>query len=464
MDNNQWNYNNQQSNQWNGNQQANQWNGNQGYQQGYQQGYGNQAPLGQQVDLQEQYNQQQAYGAPVPQKKKGPGCLIFVIIGILVVALGVFSVTKLIGGKDKDNKEEVTQEIEVIEDEPSLEIEDEQNAEVADTPVNPDEIVQNKIPTTDELEELWESLGFSAYGDVYINEDGASAQYTTYETEMAAEIAYESVIETKLDEMKNQHTSEEAHRSWTILSDDVDFGNYRLFQIKSEYHNKDCKISKDEFVVWHYILYGNSVMYYEYDITYDNKTSADAKTLIKSLEMINYPLAEMYESHVEEAEPEAISLDAFRDKLNGYGITAKYSSTFDDSVTYNKFDNKGLELEYFIYESIKAANSNIDAYKETALVKNFEHGDDNSHYEAELIRDEINGETRVVEVEYKEVAEDGTETGEIVGRKYVAYRNSVIVYTYKLDENKVASTELNVLEKVLTELGYELYTVTVAEP
>ena len=471
MDYNRWNNNGQQNNQ-NYNMSNNSWNNTNGYnqqqqggynQQNYRQqnGYSAQPPLGQQIDLQAQYAQQQAYGTPIPQKKKGKGLIIAIVV-LLVLVLGVIGSVKLLGGKDK---EEPNQEIEVIEapvEETEVKLEDTMKdvlendvlnnttpEKVEDTAVNPDEIVQNKVPTLAEMNELWESLGFYTHGtnEINLDEDELDAKYYVYDTDIAAVIAYEAFAETQVEESKAPHTDKEGHYTKEIIKEE-DLGGHKLIQYKYIWHDKDCT-PKEEYRICQYILYGKSVLWYGYDTNGANKTSSDLKAFEKAMELTEYPLAERPKAV--EAEERATELEAFETKLNDYGIDANYNSTFDDGVKYSKYEKEGLEILYYVYGDKKAAETNLDTIKDSVLTKEFEYNTEEIKYTPEIVLDETDGRTRIIEIKY---TREGVE--EFTVRRYVSYLNSILVYTFKVDANGVQNDKVTVLEKILPDLGYNM--------
>ena len=323
MDNNQWNQHNNQwnggQNQWNGNQQANQWNGNQNQNYYNQQGYNNQPPLGQQVDLQQQYQQQQMYGAPVPQKKKGPGCLIAVIVAIIVVILGVVGILKLFGiGNDKDNgeatkegqvyeeviedKDEIEDSTETLEVEtPEVDVETKESTE--ESQVQLDEIVQGKIPTTKEFADVLKSLEFNM---VYDHKDSATSStldvdYQVYDNSMSALIKFEAIVETVEDQVKAKHSSEEKHFNVEVLYDkEYNDGQYRVLKVKRTNHNKNCEVVDyntihGKYFIDVYVLKHNTILDYEYETDEANLTNSTVKTFEKALEVMEYVTIEKEE-------------------------------------------------------------------------------------------------------------------------------------------------------------------------
>ena len=326
MDNNNWN--NQQGNQWNGNQQAGQWNGNyqqnnmqgynqQGYnQQGYnQQGYGAQPPLGQQVDLQAQYQQQQMYGAPVPQKKKGPGKIIAILLVLLAIVGTVFGVSKLTG-KDKEDATatieptvEVTEDIVVEPETPEgvVEVPEVETTETETEEVQLDEMVEGKIPTPQELGDVLESLEFSqVYArDTSLTTYTLDVDYQIFDNRMSAEIRYESILDTLNDRVNTKHDNTGNHEAYEIVNT-TDRDGYQVVQVLVTKHNKDCSLrnfASNPYVVEVYILKGNTILDYEYEMKDDKVQGSTARALEKALEKIEYVTVDKLELNDKVEEP-----------------------------------------------------------------------------------------------------------------------------------------------------------------
>lgn len=316
MDNNQWNQNN---NQWNGNQQAGQWNGNNvnGYNQNYSQtgynqnqGYGQpMPPLGQQVNLQQQYNQQQAYGAPVHKTKKGHGCLITLLVIMLLGALAVFGIIKGIGGWFGDKKDKEPDNV-VIEQEETREEAEEDKEETQPTEeVQLDEMVEGKIPTPEELGDVLKSLEFS---QVYIHDDSTTAytmdvDYQIFDNRMAAEIRYEAILDTINDKVNAKHDTENSHLAYEIVQT-TERDGYKIVQVLKTSHNKDCTLSQysNPYSVEVYILKGNTILDYCYDMDHDKVQGSTPRSLEKALEKIEYVTVDKIEFTENEVETEVI--------------------------------------------------------------------------------------------------------------------------------------------------------------
>ena len=280
-DQNQWNNQNQPQNQWNQQQGQGCQQQNPGYYQNNQQQYNNgvyQNPPG------NYYNQ--------PVKKKSKAWVFVLVLIVIVTAIAGL----LVLGKNKDKEVDehvvsstVTDEtIEIVEDIETVE----STTETEQTQLN--EIVDGKIPTPEEFEQMLASLDFEY---PHSNSDTATSatmeiSYKVFDNEMSATITYESMKETAEDAVVAKHKDTDKHYAYEIIQDEK-LDNYSILRVKRTLHSATCEVLDadywyDERIIDVYIIKNNSVLTYSYATNDANETAVELKSFEKALSAIEY--------------------------------------------------------------------------------------------------------------------------------------------------------------------------------